>query len=169
MTDHLTKPYEIQELISAIEANLSAEKLTKIRKASEQIQVEQVSTPTASEGPSELVLDMKKIDNIKTLNQLSGKNILGNIIRRYLDESQDTLKEIKRASATDEWEELRKCAHKLKSGSANLGGATVAELCSLIEKSAKEKSVNSAELVSSLDTAMVEFINELQKIDPDAA
>jgi two-component system sensor histidine kinase/response regulator len=168
MTDHLTKPYEIQELVDAIENNLSAEKLAASRKALIKPSVaptalNQQATPTGQ--PSELVLDMKKIDNIRTLNDLSGKNILGNIIRRYLNESQGTLAQIKQASSNDDWEELRRCAHKLKSGSANLGGVTVAELCSLIEKSAKEKSLGSAEFVTSLASAMDEFVNELEKID----
>ncbi len=169
MTDHLTKPYEIQELISAIERNLSVEKLEASKNAParkvKQSRQRVPSSSTSSGSPSELVLDMKKIDNIKTLNQLSGKNILGNIINRYLDESQGTLAEIQRALTQDDWEDLRKSAHKLKSGSANLGGVTVAELCSLIEKAAKQSSVESAELVTSLGSAMDEFINELKKID----
>ena len=126
---------------------------------------QRVPSSPSSGTPSELVLDMKKIDNIKTLNQLSGKNILGNIINRYLDESQGTIAEIQRAVTQDDWEDLRRSAHKLKSGSANLGGVTVAELCSLIEKSAKHKSEECAELVTSLGSAMDEFINELKKID----
>jgi CheY-like chemotaxis protein/HPt (histidine-containing phosphotransfer) domain-containing protein len=172
MTDHLTKPYEIQELISAIERNLSEEKLEASKNApARRVKQSRQRVPSSAESgsPSEMVLDMKKIDNIKTLNQLSGKNILGNIINRYLDESQGTLAQIQRASSKDDWEDLRKSAHKLKSGSANLGGVTVAELCSLIEKSAKEQSVNSAELVTSLGSAMGEFINELRKIDSGEA
>ncbi len=172
MTDHLTKPYEIQELISAIEHNLSEEKLEASKNApARRVKPSQQRVPssTSTSAPSEMVLDMKKIDNIKTLNQLSGKNILGNIINRYLDESQGTLAQIQRASSNDDWEELRKSAHKLKSGSANLGGVTVAELCSLIEKSAKAQSVNCAELVTSLGSAMGEFIRELRKIDSGEA
>lgn len=166
MTDHLTKPYEIQELIEAISNNLSPEKLAGANETSGQLTP--VDAP-ANNKLTELVLDMKKIDNIRTLNQLSGKNILGNIIRRYLDESRGTLNQIIAAQQQDDWEDLRKSAHKLKSGSANLGGVAVSELCSLIEKSAKEKSVNSEALVSSLASAMDEFVLELKKIDQGGA
>lgn len=168
MTDHLTKPYEIQELIDAIVANLSPEKLADADSGPDPEPEPQTddSKDNGYKGkPSELVLDMKKIDNIRTLNQLSGKNILGNIIRRYLDESKLTLAEIKKASSEDDWETLRKHAHKLKSGSANLGGVAVAELCSLIEKAAKEKSLDAEGLVNSLSGAMDEFIVELRKIE----
>lgn len=168
MTDHLTKPYEIQELIDAIKTNLSEEKLAQADSVAEQQQdsePDEMPLGNSAGKPSELVLDMKKIENIRTLNQLSGKNILGNIIRRYLDESRSTVKDITQAQAADDWETLRKSAHKLKSGSANLGGVAVAELCALIEKAAKEQSLYAEELVSSLAGAMDEFVAELKKIE----
>ncbi len=168
MNDHLTKPYEIQELIEAIERNLSAEKLAASRAATEHVAEQQKLAAKAvveiAKPQAEMVLDMKKIDNIKMLNELSGKNILGNIIKRYLDESEVTLTLIKQAVADEQWETLRTSSHKLKSSSANLGGVTVAELCALTEKAAKEKSHVSDEYVSSLDGAMAEFVSELEKI-----
>lgn len=169
MTDHLTKPYEIQELINAIENNLSEEKLAACRAAANGPGAKVAAmAKEAPKAQADLVLDMKKIDNIKTLNQLSGKNILGNIIKRYLDESESTLMVIRQALADEDWEALRTHSHKLKSSSANLGGVTVAELCSMTEKSAKEKSLNSREYVGSLDAAMGEFVSELKKIDAEA-
>jgi signal transduction histidine kinase/CheY-like chemotaxis protein/HPt (histidine-containing phosphotransfer) domain-containing protein len=164
MTDHLTKPYEIQELIAAIETNLSPEKLANVC-SSDKVVEEKITEPNNVVGVSAQVLDMKKINNIKTLNQLSGKNILGNIIRRYVDESQSTLTEIKQAISSQNWDSLRKCAHKLKSGSANLGGVEVSRLCGLIETTAKHHSIESEALVISLDAAMTVFIIELNKLD----
>ncbi|MFT4929537.1 MAG: CheY-like chemotaxis protein/two-component sensor histidine kinase, partial [Phenylobacterium sp.] len=169
MNDHLTKPYEIQELITAIENNLSKETLEASRKAALKPSAKEVAM--AADKPavkSDLVLDMKKIDNIRTLNELSGKNILGNIIKRYLDEGRATLTVIKQATSAQQWEELRTHSHKLKSSSANLGGVTVAELCALIEKSAKEQSHACDEYVNSLEHAMGEFIGELEKIQNEA-
>jgi two-component system sensor histidine kinase/response regulator len=169
MNDHLAKPYEIQELIGAIEKNLSPEKLAASREAAKQPSAKKAMAAEVPARRSELVLDMKKIDNIKTLNELSGKNILDNIIKRYLNEAQETLNLIKQAVDNERWEELRSNSHKLKSSSANLGGVTVAELCSLIEKSAKEQTNASSEYVSSLEYAMTAFINELKKVEAQIA
>lgn len=167
MTDHLTKPYEIQELINAIRDNLPADKLAQAKQQQAALAAAPKETSVQLKL-SEVVLDMKKIDNIRTLNQLSGKNILGNIIRRYLDESRSTVNEVVNAQQQQDWESLRKFAHKLKSGSANLGGVAVAELCAMIEKAAKEHSEESLELVNALSCAMDEFIAELKKIEQNS-
>ena len=170
MTDHLTKPYEIKELIDAIERNLDPNVLAKSKTiAAQAAQAAQVASeiltvPSADSMSTDVVLDMKKIDNIRTLNQLSGKNILGNIIRRYLDEAKDIFGIIKTANEEQQWETVRKHAHKLKSGSANLGGVAVAELCGLIERSAKQQG-HCDHLVQSLQGALTEFTAELEKLE----
>ena len=173
MTDHLTKPYEIKELIDAIERNLDPNVLAKSKtitaQAAQAAQVasETFTQPSMDAMSSDVVLDMKKIDNIRTLNQLSGKNILGNIIRRYLDEAKDIFETIETANKEQQWETVRKHAHKLKSGSANLGGVAVAELCGSIERSAKQQG-GCSDLVKSLQGALVEFTAELEKLEAES-
>lgn len=131
--------------------------------------LEVVEEQSVSTSTSKVVLDIKKIDNIRTLNQLSGKNILGNIIRRYLDEAKEIFETLEQASEQQQWETVRKHAHKLKSGSANLGGVAVAEICGLIERAAKQQQNDCVALVKSLQGAMADFIVELEKLEQESA
>ena len=73
------------------------------------------------------------------------------------------LEQLQQASEQQDWQQLRKHAHKFKSGSANLGGMIVAELCQSIEKSAKQQ-LECQSLITQLSSELQRFIDELKQL-----
>lgn len=67
------------------------------------------------------VLDQQALNNIRALQRPGTPNILEKIILLYLAESSQCLAQLEAAAQQHDASTLAKVAHRLKSGSANLG------------------------------------------------
>jgi two-component system sensor histidine kinase/response regulator len=129
MNDLLRKPYTIEELREILArwlpAGVSAGAAAPPAKGME--------TPVISESSP---IDLKLLDNIRSLQREGAQDILAKVIDHYLSQSPDTIRKLNEAVAANDGELIRAIAHRFKSGSANLGALRLAEICGVMESSA---------------------------------
>jgi HPt (histidine-containing phosphotransfer) domain-containing protein len=73
---------------------------------------------------------------IRALEREGASNLLANVIDIYLRETPALLLAMRKATERGDAVALRRAAHNLKSGSANLGAVCLAELCRGLEAEA---------------------------------
>jgi two-component system, sensor histidine kinase and response regulator len=94
-------------------------------------------------------IDDKVLDNLRALQAKTGKDLLGKLIRLYLDTTPKMLSELSNTANKDH-EATAAVAHTLKSSSANIGAMTMSEICKKIEYMNKDGAPSDSSLLSSL-------------------
>lgn len=92
--------------------------------------------PPEHQTRSEAVPTDFRAETLETLRcQLGtdGSELVGRIIRLYLEQSRGLLAQIEELDATVDADRLRALAHKLKGGTATVGGDRLAAACQRIE------------------------------------
>ena len=79
------------------------------------------------------VLDVETIQNLKTLQEKTGKNLLAILSKLYIETTPQIISKMKSLLTDKSYEDLSREAHSLKSSSANLGASKMAELCKKVE------------------------------------
>lgn len=99
-----------------------------------------LSTAAAAEGggPPEQTgpIDDRALELIRALERKGAADLLEKVIDIYLRETPALLQALREAAGRGDVVALRRTAHSLKSGSANLGAACLAELCRELEAAA---------------------------------
>lgn len=80
-------------------------------------------------------IDWEVIKNYKSLTTKSGENLYMSLLSRFKDKVFEDLDELKSFQETENYEELAKLAHKLKSSTGNLGMLSASEALNEIEES----------------------------------
>jgi CheY-like chemotaxis protein/HPt (histidine-containing phosphotransfer) domain-containing protein len=130
MDDFLRKPYTIEELRAILArwlpAGATAETAAPLPRKKE-------ATVISESSP----IDLKLLDNIRSVQREGAPDILAKVIDHYLSQSPDTIGQLNEAVAADDGELIRAIVHRFKSGSANLGALRLAEICEAMESSAR--------------------------------
>ena len=95
--------------------------------------VVEMEKPVISENSP---IELKLLDNIRSLQREGAPDILGRVIDHYLSQSPDSIRKLNEAIAANDIELIRSISHRFKSGSANLGALRLAEICGVMERSA---------------------------------
>ena len=90
-----------------------------------------------SESETSLELNESCLAAIRKLEQPGGPDLVAQIIGIYLDHAARLLDELKSAATRHDLTSIERCAHTLKSNSAQLGAERFAEVCSALERMAK--------------------------------
>ncbi len=85
-------------------------------------------------GPETEPLDTSQLDLLRNLSAKDGKDLLGSLIRSFLDTSANDLASARQHAEAGRWSEVQQSIHHLKGGSAALGARQVASLCAAIEE-----------------------------------
>ena len=122
MDDFLRKPFTIEELREALARWLPLGPVAG----------------TAGENgkpviPEALPIDLKLLDNIRSLQREGAPDILGKVIAHYFSQSPVFIRQMNEAISANDGELIRSIAHSFKSGSANLGALRLAEICGEME------------------------------------
>jgi signal transduction histidine kinase/DNA-binding response OmpR family regulator/HPt (histidine-containing phosphotransfer) domain-containing protein len=92
------------------------------------------SAVAAGKAPeAEPGLDPAALDNIRSLQQAGKPDILGKVIDLYLSDCPGVMNRLREAIGSGDAKQVRQHAHRMKSGSANLGATRMAELCRELE------------------------------------
>ena len=83
------------------------------------------------------ILDLDVLDSLRQLAGSKAQEFLGKIINQYFADTPQRLQAIAQALAAKDPEALRKAAHGLRSGSANLGVIILSEYCKNLENIAR--------------------------------
>ncbi len=125
----------------AVESATTAEKVA-VRETpkSEPATTLQAKTDKANLSPQALA-------NIRSLQKDPGSNVLKRVIGLYLEDAPLSIATLRTAVNTNDPSAMAKAAHRLKSGSANLGAVDLAEMCKELEAMGRQGSTQGAATV----------------------
>ncbi|MBV6471139.1 MAG: hypothetical protein NBKEAIPA_03066 [Nitrospirae bacterium] len=173
MDDYLTKPFterQLREVLSKwVRRAASAEPPgTPVSVA----QLQGVAgQPTTSHEEISPALDLKALDSIRALQRPNRPNVLASVLRKYLDNSRESVEALRAAIRSGDPAAVQAIAHRLKSSSAQLGALAVAARCKELEQIGIRKDLVDADRVfeqlqSEYVTVCTTFRNEIAKGDP---
>ena len=90
-----------------------------------------------SEAETSLELNESCLAAIRRLEEPGGPDLVAQIIGIYLDNASRLLAELRSAAGRNDLISIERCAHTLKSNSAQLGAERFAEVCSALERVAR--------------------------------
>ena len=148
MDDYLAKPFKKEQLWSVL-----TNWITRARARSSELHSAGPAAPapgapdaaTLDEAMRTAAIDMKALDNIRTLQQPGAPSLLEKIVTFYLDDAPRLCQAMREAIAAGDNGALQRAAHTLKSSSAALGALQLAELCKEMEAQARAGRVVDAE------------------------
>ena len=98
----------------------------------------------AQDQPDEPAIDQAALNNIRQLQRPGKPDLLEKIVLLYMKDLPGLLNALRDAIDQDDAEQVRMHAHRLKSGSANLGALRLAELCKQLEDMGRNNELQQA-------------------------
>ncbi len=171
MDDYLTKPYTQMQLQTVVQKwlNKQAPQQPPAPVSSAKPASHGVSAQTAADSaPAAPSMDPKALDGIRALQRPNRPDVLASVLRKYLDNSRDSVDALQNAIRANDPAGLQAVAHRLKSSSAQLGALAVAARCKELEAMGAQKNLIEAdriwaELQSEYAAACAVFRNEIAK------
>jgi len=130
MNASMAKPFSIDEIKSTLDTWLSS---SAAMNSGAIDKVESSIVKTAK------ILNMAVIDQLRKLGNNSGKDTLGNVIKRFQESSLEQLKSMKVILKNEDFSDFAALAHAMKSSSATLGTNLVHTTCTELEQLAIAK------------------------------
>jgi len=92
-----------------------------------------------SENTMNIEIDESALDSIRALQRPGKPDILARIVNMYLQKTPELIGNIREGVAANDSEKVKIAAHTLKSSSAYVGAAQLAEVCSRLESKASNE------------------------------
>ena len=119
---------------------------------------------TVAIDPAEKIIDTDVLQELKSLSETTGRDILGKSARFFLRQTPEDIAAMRQAADQADLETLRTLAHSLKSSSANLGAIGFSKLCSLLEDSARDGNIeNASSQLPALEALLPRLLYELRQ------
>ena len=154
MDDYLSKPFTQQELASTLARWIALPRAATVHHADEAIDTPPARpqaanlTPAAASAATSSELNRQALDNIRALSGAGGDGVentlLEKVINAFTTDTPRQLASLRAAIAAHDTEAMRKIAHSLKSGSANVGADALALQCKEMEKLGRAGSTDGA-------------------------
>ncbi len=107
-------------------------------------------------------IDQKVIEDMKILGKMAKKDVLGNAIRRFFENSPKYIDGMENALKEGDQEALRFNAHTLKGTSGFMGANTLSHLCYELEMAARKGEIHSSsQLIESIKKEYQKVLKEL--------
>ena len=135
MDGYLSKPFSKIKLEKLLD-----QWLTPGESASES----KTAQPTVAIDPDERAIDTDVLQELKSLSETTGRDIVGKSVKHYLKQTPEDVASLRQAATQTDLETLRNIAHSLKSSSAVLGALEFSRHCNQIEDSAREGCIEMA-------------------------
>ncbi|WP_187275930.1 two-component regulator propeller domain-containing protein [Parahaliea aestuarii] len=158
MNHYISKPYNLDDLSSSISDYCVGYngKAEKTNPRCSEIQSKKLAKPNLEANP-ELII-VSAIDNIRSLEDQTGRKILPTIFDGYRNQFEEKILELKKANELGDISEIYKTSHAIKSMSANIGAAKVRKLASEIEDGSRSgEACNYSSAIDHLELAHLEF------------
>ena len=116
----------------------------------------------------EPILNSETLSQLRQLGDMSGRDVLGKSIKHYLKQTPNDISKIREALNDFDYATIRKLAHSLKSGSANLGADQYSKYCARLESAAGEGHHNEVMvLLETIEQSTPPLLQELQQVIED--
>ncbi len=175
MNDYLSKPYTQMQLQDMVQKWL-CKKMRAIPAAGQTapdpvgaIDSSRTGTEPATDNAAAAPgMNLKALEGIRALQRPNRPDVLASVLRKYLDNSRDSVDALRDAIRANDPAALQAVAHRLKSSSAQLGAIAVAAQCKELEAMGAQKNLIDADRVlANLQAhylaACIVFRNEIAK------
>jgi two-component system sensor histidine kinase/response regulator len=136
MDDYLSKPFsqiQLAEMLQRWGGEIATVEDQQSHKNGGQQDAGCSVSNEAQDQADEPAIDQAALNNIRQLQRPGKPDLLEKIVLLYMKDSPGLLNALRDAIHQDDAEQVRMHAHRLKSGSANLGALRLAELCKQLE------------------------------------
>ena len=134
MNDYLGKPFSAAQLYELLTQWLQMprqEELSEIEKVDEQDSLEGLA---GEESGATVPVDLSVLEKIAALSPEHSESLVVKVVHLFLDTLEESLEQL--GEQPQQFENLRRLAHALKSSSANVGAHHLSELCKQLEQAA---------------------------------
>jgi signal transduction histidine kinase/CheY-like chemotaxis protein/HPt (histidine-containing phosphotransfer) domain-containing protein len=113
--------------------------------------------------PDGTAIDHKVLDNIRALQQTGSPDLLGRMIKLYLDHTPELLEALRQAVERSDPDEIVRQAHSIKSSSAFVGAVRLSVLCKDLEALGRDGVIQAAP--ASLAEIQTEYTRVERELD----
>ena len=121
-----------------------------------------VAAEVAAVAPDDPRFGTARIDQLRALEEASGRAVVADLVESYTTEAGRRLVEIQLASRTRDHAKLEAASHALKGAAAALGGNAVAAACQALESDAEAKKASAPAMVADLEKALTGHLEWLE-------
>ena len=164
MDDFLPKPYTIDQLHQIVMRWLPNAK-AQLAAIVEPPAVVPQTAELPSQPNVQPVLNLTRLDLIRSLDQSKEGKLVHKILKTYAESADGYLRQLQHAILNDDADSLYRCAHTLKSSSANIGAEDLSDLLKQLEAYGKAKKLADARsLLGNLQLCYQQVMLEVHKI-----
>ena len=110
-------------------------------------------------------LDRQVIEQLSALRNGRGRDVLGQVVKVFLEETPKLLERLRESVSTAELDKVGKLAHSLKSASGNLGAIQLVQLCASIEAAAQTGDADQVtQLFDALQPVAIESLQAIEQL-----
>ena len=165
MNDYLAKPFFIDDLDSMLKKWLSNDPINVLIEKPHIIEVQPIKAQQLPSLDPADILNMSVIEQLRTLSQKSGRNTLGNAIRRYRSSALEQLDSMHHAAISRNSKELASISHSLKSSSGTLGVNLIYTAAAEIEELANTNNIEHAQrAITQLEEKLIISVQTLEDL-----
>ncbi len=157
MDDHLTKPFSRTRLVEMIDRWVEHPRAATVSENPSDVGAAGASG--AGEGACDTPsVDPAALDELAALRGAPASGLVARVIGLYLKTSSALVEMMQAALDRGDMDELASTAHRLSSGSAEVGALRLAELCKRLEERARSRQLEDA------NTRVAEIAVELERV-----
>ena len=163
MNHYVTKPFSISDIKRTIKLYFDSKTITR-KKTFPHSNIPMKNQAESSSGfRKNEILNLSAIENIREVENQTGKSILPSIFEGFINQMVEKLTEIEKNRQSGDSESLYRTAHAIKSMSANIGAEKVRSISAEIEANGRSAIFeNVADEIDRLNIAYKEFIEEFR-------
>ncbi|HJU46337.1 MAG TPA: response regulator [Chitinophagaceae bacterium] len=162
MTDYLSKPFDETKLFQVITRNM-----TNLEEG-EVPAVDKEEVPVTVKQKENAPMTTDTLYDLTTIRSISGgdENFVKKMIDLFIETVPQNVEELNKALAEQDWEQVSKMAHKLKSTLDSMGIASVKQDVRTVEQNAKNKESlkDIPALVGNISTTVAACIEQLKQL-----
>ncbi len=163
MNHYVTKPFSISDIDRTIKLYLDSKAIPSRKPAPHFNVPTKIQTQSSNSFSTNKVLNLSAIENIKEVENQTGKSILPSIFEGFINQMVEKLIEIEKNRQSGDSESLYRTAHAIKSMSANIGAEKVQAISAEIEANGRSAILdNMTDEIDRLNIAYQEFIEEFR-------
>jgi len=168
MDDYLGKPFTIGQLWEVLSRWLPGRPRTEPGTETESHAGCPPGLPEERPPVAASPIDVAALDNIRSLQQEGGPNLVAKVVALYLESSATQIEALRNGVKNADAEAVHRAAHSLKSASANVGATRLSGLFKDLEAMARAKDLEKAgEALAEIETEYGAARSALSRLEPE--